>query len=67
MNEAKKLGKVKKKMVNAIDRCDCKDWKEGMGHIIFLESFARTHNMVGDNYDGNIMQYCAWCGKKLED
>ena len=54
-------------MVDAIDRCDCEDWKKGMGHIIFLESFARTHKMISNIYGGNTMQYCAWCGKKLKD
>ena len=54
-------------MVNAIDRCNCEDWKEGIGRIIFLESFARKHNMIDNDYKGNIMQYCAWCGKKLKE
>ena len=54
-------------MVNAIDRCDCKGWKNGMSYIIGLENFARSHAIIDNDYKGNIMQYCAWCGKKLKD
>ena len=53
-------------MVNAIDRCDCKGWKNGMSYIIGLENFARSHAIIDNDYKGNIMQYCAWCGKKLK-
>ena len=54
-------------MTDAIDRCDCKDWKEGMGHIIDLENVVRSHGIFDNDYKGNIMRYCAWCGKKLKD
>jgi hypothetical protein len=54
-------------VTDAIDRCNCTDWKEGMSYIISLENFARSHGIIDNDYKGKFMQYCAWCGKKLKD
>jgi hypothetical protein len=43
--------------------CTCDGWKKSNKQIESAQMLAWTHGMI---YTGDIMNFCPWCGKKLD-
>lgn len=47
-------------------KCDCEDFKKTMRILNDLVAESTLIRGRGE-YQGVIMRYCAWCGKKLKE
>lgn len=43
--------------------CSCKKWEQGMPSLRAAVIIAQRH---GFGYEGRVIKYCPWCGKKLK-
>jgi len=47
--------------------CDCKDWRENIDKLNAGFECMRVHTGWDDGYQGKFIEYCPWCGKKLQE
>lgn len=49
-------------------KCNCDDWKENipiLENAVLMSSIHSWGNPKG--YTGKFIEYCPWCGKRLEE